>query len=426
MSVFRLKDAKARNLPWRAVVSREGHKRLIKHFPNRQEAEMWESERKKEERLKDVVEFRQAQQLRTLGASTVKNLVDEFIRDNPAIHPNNIIILNQFSRDPIAAKSLRDLTRQDANRYVAKKLKETWKPPNSNREPKPLSPRTVRRQVNIIQRVFQHAIEIKSGFEYLPNHFRGIRIAGARGGRRDRTPEGNELERILEACKKCLVPNNYYVPLAIYLAIYTGMRRAEIFNLMWSDIDDTNRRIRIRKSKTDKAMGVVNGTTIVLPAMALHLLISLLAVVFRLSGEDEGEEWEFPQLDKRIFPMTSDAFSQAWSEVLKRAGVKGLHFHDLRREANTRFIQAGLTLEERNLMLRHADNSMNAVYVGRNTLLADIQDKLDRYAFNGLTYDEAMEKGAVDFGKLCDRDGKLFVERDMVLPWKRDTPVGEA
>jgi integrase len=349
-----------------------------------------------------------------LGASTVKDLVDDFIRDNQSIHPNNIIILNQFARDPIAAKSLRELTRQDANRYVAKKLKEMWKPPNSNREPKRLSPRTVRRQVNIIQRVFQHAIEIKSGFEHLPNHFRGIRIAGARGGRRDRTPEGNELERIFEACKKCMVPNNYYVPLAVYLAIYTGMRRSEIFNLMWSDIDAENRRIKIRKSKTDKAMGVVNGTTIVLPAMALHLLLTLTAGLLYESGERECE-WEFPNIDVRIFPMTSDAFSQAWSEVLKRAGIENLHFHDLRRECNTRFIKAGLTLEERNLMLRHADNSMNAVYIGRNTLLADIQDKLDRYAFNGLTYDEAIKQGAVDFGKLRDRDGKLFIELDMVV-----------
>ena len=71
-------------------------------------------------------------------------------------------------------------------------------------------------------------------------------------------------------------------------------------------------------------------------------------------------------------------------------------------------------------MLRHADNSMNAVYVCRNTLLKDIQDKLDRYAFNGLIYDEAMEQG-VDFGKLCDRDMKKLLDSDdMVLPVKKE------
>jgi integrase len=68
-----------------------------------------------------------------------------------------------------------------------------------------------------------------------------------------------------------------------------------------------------------------------------------------------------------------------WADVPRRADIKNLHFHDLRREANTQFIRAGLTVEERNIMLRHADRSMNAIYVGRNALLKEIQDKLDRY-----------------------------------------------
>jgi hypothetical protein len=45
---------------------------------------------------------------------------------------------------------------------------------------------------------------------------------------------------------------------------------------------------------------------------------------------------------------------------------------------------AGLTLEERNLMLRHADRSMNAVYVGRDYLLNEIQKRLDRQRRDGL------------------------------------------
>jgi hypothetical protein len=83
-------------------------------------------------------------------------------------------------------------------------------------------------------------------------------------------------------------------------------------------------------------------------------------------------------LDERIFPMAEKSFSQVWADVLRRADIRNLHFHDLWREANTRFIKAGLTPEERNIMLRHADRSVNAVYVGRNTLLKEIQDKLDR------------------------------------------------
>ena len=97
--------------------------------------------------------------------------------------------------------------------------------------------------------------------------------------------------------------------------------------------------------------------------------------------------------------MSGKAFSQAWSDVLHRADIPDLHFHDLRRTANTRFIQAGLTVEERNIMLRQADKSMQAVYIGRNHLLKGIQDKLDRFVLNGLTLDKRWTR-CVDFGEM--------------------------
>jgi integrase len=415
MSVYMLTDrphGKPRTLPWRAVVPRQGQKPLIKQFASKAEAIIWESEFRKQERLKDAPEYKYSLELKHLRQHSVRELIYDYIKSNPTLNTNNVISLNQFARENICSKSVLDFSTQDVHRWIAKKKNETWKPPNSKGEPRPITPRTVRRQANIVQRVFEHAREQREGFRSLPNPFRGIKIEGSTGGRRQRALEEGELERILEACKACHEPNNYYVPLAIWLAIYTGMRRQEIFNLLWSDIDDNNRRITIRKQKTDKLTGNVGiPTTIVLPAMALHLLITLVAVLFRESGEDEGEEWAFPSLDARIFPMTEKAFTQSWSDVVKRAGIEDLQFHDLRREAQTRFIRAGLTVQEQNLMMRHADKSMNAVYIGRNTLLKDIQDKLDRYALNGLTYEEALEKGEVDFGKLLESDMALPVRK---------------
>jgi integrase len=393
MSVNKLKDAKSRNLPWRAVVPREGQPRLTKHFATRQEAELWEQEHKKRERLKDVPEYQRMTELKELGQHTVKDVVEFYISSNKQLSKNNLITLNAFLRDDICSKNLLQLTKQDVNWFVEKKKNETWKPPGSNGEAKPLSPRTIRRLLNIVQRVFSWTIEFRSGFEHLPNHFAGIRIKGSTGGQRDRSLYDGELERIMEACKKCHAPNNYYIPLAIHLAIDTGLRRAEIFNLTWKDIDDVSRRITIRKSKTDKATGNLNGTRIVLPALANNLLITLAA----LRQSNPTEEFEFPSDNEKIFPMEPKAFSQAWDKVLKRAGIEGLDFHDLRREANIRFIKAGLILEERNMQLRHADKSMNRRYQG-DYMLQGIQDKLDRFVLNGMTLAEAYENNEqVDF-----------------------------
>ncbi len=382
MSIHRLTDkphGKARKLPWRAVVSRKHEKPLVKQFADKREAILWEAERRKEQRLRDVPEFRRAKDLENLRNVSVKDLIHEHIKQNPDLGPTDVITLNQFSRESICSKSVLDFSRQDVARWIEKKQRETWKPPGSNGEAKPITPRTVRRQASAVQRVFQQAIESREGFSALVNPFRDVRIKGSTGGRRERSLEGDELERILKACKKCVGENKFYVPLAIHMAIDTGMRRQEIFNLLCSDIDVEKRRIKIRKSKTDKVMGRTNGTTIVLPITTLPWL-TVLAVGRFMEDDKEYDAIPWVASDERLFPMTENAFTQIWRKVLKRAGIKDLHFHDLRRTANVRFIMAGLSLEERNVMLRHADQSMNAVYIGREFLLNEIQKKLDKAA----------------------------------------------
>ena len=62
---------------------------------------------------------------------------------------------------------------------------------------------------------------------------------------------------------------------------------------------------------------------------------------------------------------------------LKRAGVKGLTFHDLRREAGSRFDAAGLTKGEHDLMMGHNTGDMASLYIHAD--LNRIQEKLDEY-----------------------------------------------
>jgi integrase len=401
MSVFKLKDAKSRTLPWRAVVFRQGQSRLTKMFPTRQEAEMFESHHKQAERLKGIPEYEKAKEHQNFSQKKVKDVIQDYITDNPSMSNNNLVTLKAFLREPIVEKNLLEFSKQDVNRFIAKRKKDTWKVPNWHTEAKPITPRTIRRQLRVLSGAFRYAIEMKDGFEHLPNHFQGLRIEGSTGGRRKRSLRDGELERIMEACQRLKKENKYWIPLAIHLAINTGMRRGEIFNLRWCDIDDVNRRIRIRKSKTDKATGN-QGATIVLPAIALHMLVTLAMIrhdQYKLptTTVDGKEYFTFPQDNELIFPMTAKAFEQAWEGVRENAGIEDLHFHDLRREANDRFYRAGLTIEEREMMLRHSNRSMESIYRGEEPLLRIIQDKLDRYALGGMTYNEAYEKGRVDF-----------------------------
>jgi hypothetical protein len=93
--------------------------------------------------------------------------------------------------------------------------------------------------------------------------------------------------------------------------------------------------------------------------------------------------------------MTKGAFKQSWADVCKRAGISDLTFHDLRREAGSRFDEAGLTKGEHDLMMGHAGTDMTSLYIHGD--LNRIQDKLDRYTLDGNTEKELqqdmLEKG---------------------------------
>ena len=270
-------------------------------------------------------------------------------------------VLNKFLRRDLCRKSLAYISKQDAWKYIDERLKEKWCD-------KPITPRTVRRELNTIQHVFEIAKE-RWGYTNLVNPFRGIEIKGSMHRRKRRLNPG-ELSKLEEACKDCRGLNRFYVPLAIYLAIETGMRLQEIFHLTWQDINIDKRRIEIRKSKTDHA-SEYQGRTIVLSIMA-GMLFNWLGSHLDLSW---GEHGHYNSKD-RVFSMTKDAFKQSWSDVLKRAGIEDLTFHDLRREAGSRFDEAGLTKAEHDLMMGHANGDMTSLYIHSD--LERIQEKLDR------------------------------------------------
>ena len=102
--------------------------------------------------------------------------------------------------------------------------------------------------------------------------------------------------------------------------------------------------------------------------------------------------------ENRIFNMTKSGFEQAWTALLERAGINtkeqdaalgikesqcGLEFRDLRREAGSRFDEAGLTKMEHGLMLGHANQSMASIYIAPH--LNKIVEKLDSIGWLTLT-----------------------------------------
>jgi integrase len=216
------------------------------------------------------------------------------------------IILQALLRHPISQKSLKELQVKDFANYRDERLKE-------------ISGASLRRQLNPIRHMFQIAI----------NEW-GIPLK-AKDNRRERRLKDGEYERLLAAAR---TRQNPYIEKIVVFAIETGMRRGEILNLCWDQVDLKRRSVTILESK--------NGHSRTIPITQL--------AAFTLQSLSRG--------DARVFPTTANSLRLAWDRMLKGTGIEDLHFHDLRHEAISRFFEMGLTVPEVASISGHRDTRM--------------------------------------------------------------------
>ena len=103
---------------------------------------------------------------------------------------------------------------------------------------------------------------------------------------------------------------------AILLCAYlTGMRRSEIVNLKWEDVDFETGYIFVRATKNneDRAIPVNDALKSVLKELHRHRKFEHVFTTQR------GEPYKY-----------KDAFKRAWATALKKAAIATCRFHDLR------------------------------------------------------------------------------------------------
>jgi integrase len=377
---------------------------------------------------------------------TVADMIDKFLKEKDCSIADRSL-LKHLRNSPLAAMSLAYVQRKDAYAYLDKRSQETRM---RNGTEARIDSQSIARSVAIICSMFNVAAE-KWGWTNRPNPFSQLKIGKHYGKvlrpRTRRLKEG-ELDTLIEICEKLSnTQNRLYIPLAINLAIETGMRKEELLNLRWADIDLDKRLIQIEESKTDKKTDY-EGRTIVMTVIAKKLLETLWNVRIIASSNFEPEFVEINQRGKegpegkekpefsisfspigpivpattplpadRIFPMSYTSFSHAFQRLVRRADIyeikRGtgekdyLHFHDLRREADCRFrYEAKLEPEECDLMMGHNNRNIRATYLPPS--LIAIRDKLDRDQLGGLTETEwtemklnkAREKRTMDEARL--------------------------
>lgn len=134
----------------------------------------------------------------------------------------------------------------------------------------------------------------------------------------------------------------------VLLLINTGMRRGEMFNLRWQDVDFMNKRITVagNTSKTGQTRYIPlnNEALKVLQTWQRQTKRNASNVFVGKSGE------RFTNIDK------------AWKVLLRDAKITDFRLHDLRHHFASSLVSAGIDLNSVRELLGHTDIKMTLRY----------------------------------------------------------------
>ena len=71
-------------------------------------------------------------------------------------------------------------------------------------------------------------------------------------------------------------------------------------------------------------------------------------------------------INGKVFPMSLNYHNKGWRALTKRGGIVGLRWHDLRREATSRFFEDGLSITEVQSITGHRTLQMLSTYTTHN------------------------------------------------------------
>lgn len=146
------------------------------------------------------------------------------------------------------------------------------------------------------------------------------------------------VKKIIANADACFKP-------VIYTAIYTGMRRGNLLNLKWEELDFKNNLINILvKDKTVEGGRLVTIPMIPKLKRILQKQPKINEYVFNVDGH--------PFKDYRYF----------WKRAIKKAGVKYQNFHTLRHTSATWILQETGNIKLAQQILGHKDIKTTTKY----------------------------------------------------------------
>ncbi|WP_353238087.1 site-specific integrase [Limnohabitans sp.] len=291
MASFRQRGGK-----WQARVLRNGYPDQTKTFETKVDAEKWARALESEIDKGQFVNVSEAQRT-TLGDVIARYLAE--VTPSMKGASEDTIRLKAIMRRPIARWSMVNLSAARIATYRDERLKE-------------VSSGTVIRELAYLSAIINHAR--KEWGVNVPNPVQMVRKPPSPQAR-SRVLTDEEAVRLLQALEPTGRRSHWTKPV-VQLALATAMRRGELLSLRWEHVDLQNRTAFLPDTKNG------DSRTVPLSTAAVQVLAELPR---HISGV--------------VFPLKTFTLDAAFKRGLRRAGLEGIRFHDLRRTAITRMAE---------------------------------------------------------------------------------------
>lgn len=344
---------------WKAIIRKTGWPATIKTFRLKKDAEDW-ARKVEDEMVRGVFIQRASAERMTFEKAMERYLKEVTATKRPltqyAEQKRSAPLLAFFGKYSIAAISA-DLVATYRDQRLAGEDRRDKK---GKPDPKPRASNTVRLELALLGHLFTIATK-EWGIGVPSNPVSTVRRP-APGPGRDRRLSAAEEKRLMEAVDKHSNPMLGWI---VRIAIETGMRSSEITSLRRSQVLLDRRIVRLVETKN------TSPRTVPLSLAATEYFRQALDHPIQPIDTDLiffGE----PGKDKKRRPYN---FNKAWMNIKKSVGVTDFKFHDLRHEAVSRFVEAGLSDQEVASISGHKSMQMVRRYTHLRT--EDLVTKLD-------------------------------------------------
>jgi integrase len=300
----------------------------------------------KPEALAALTKFKELIQTRALSIS-VRQFISEFTAYGEANYARKTMKLYKAIMEHFATIvrdiPMHELTSKHIDRYKTVRLSACK---GDGREDKEKKEKISPISVNVELRMLKSALNTARRWKLIDsNPFEGVALA--------EVPERDpifftraDFQTLLQSIK------HKWLKEVVVFAVLTGMRRGELLNLRWAQIDWQRRMIQIQSTPTFRTKQG-KKRTIPLSETAMYLLQAKYGKdasehVFLLNGKPIFDGW------------LTHAFKKAVTDAKLEKG--GLHFHSLRHTFASWLVQDGVSLYEVQKLLGHSSSKVTEIY----------------------------------------------------------------